>query len=190
MAEWDSVLPHLVPFVAIFPGQGQRETRTLTTFRHGRLPDDEYALTESYCPDPACDCRRVMLNVVARRQLARGPLASISFGFDRGSPWAGPFLDPLNPQSEYARTLFALVTQVLTDPQYVRRLEAHYGQLKRAAVAQVSAAHQALLRLLTDQERRELRQAARAARADAARRSEGAGPRRRSHQTRTKRRKR
>ena len=126
----------LTPFVRLFPAQAMAETRVLTILSHDVLPGDEYALLESFCVDPDCDCRRVMLNVVGRRQQARGFLASISFGFDRDDDLAGPFLDPLNPQSEYAEALFELVAAVLADPTYVARLETHYHQVKQAAVAQ------------------------------------------------------
>jgi hypothetical protein len=123
---------YLIPFVHLFPDQAIAETRTMTTRNHPVLPDDEYALVEAYCADPQCDCRRVMLNVLARRQ-GKNCLASISFGFDRDEKMAGPFLDPLNPQSQYADVLLDLVTMVLADPTYLARLESHYHQVKRAA---------------------------------------------------------
>jgi hypothetical protein len=66
----------MVPFVRFFPQQGTAETRVLTTHGHPILPDDEYALLESFCADAGCDCRRVMLNVIGRRQ--QGVLASIN----------------------------------------------------------------------------------------------------------------
>jgi hypothetical protein len=59
-------------------------------------------------------------------------LASISFGFDREGEDAGPFLDPLNPQSKYANALLPLVEAVLSDPAYIARLESHYRQVKEA----------------------------------------------------------
>ncbi len=121
----------LVPFVRFFPHQAVNETRVLTTWGHPGLPDDEYGLLEFYCPDPACNCRRVLINVAGRAQGAF--LASISYSFDRNQALAGPFLDPLNPQSKYANTLLQLVVQVLADPAYAARLEAHYYQVKGAA---------------------------------------------------------
>jgi hypothetical protein len=130
----------MVPFVRFFPQQGTAETRVLTTQGHPVLPDDEYALLESFCADPGCDCRRVMLNVIGRRQ--QDVLASISYGFDHGQELAGPFLDPLNPQSQYARTLLTLVAQILADPTYAARLESHYYQVKRAAAGPSHSTHQ------------------------------------------------
>lgn len=107
------------------------------------MPDDEYVLIEAYCTDPKCDCRRVMLNVVGRQQGKRY-LASVSFGFDRDDEFAGPFLDPLNTQSEYAGVLLEIVTQVLTNPTYVARLESHYRQIKAAAANPHDPAHEAI----------------------------------------------
>jgi hypothetical protein len=119
------------PFFRHFEDVAKAETRSLH-LRGGRgdgVPDDDYAFVESYCTDPGCDCRRVLLTVLAR---SRGPGAVISFGFDRGEPLAGPFLDPLNPQSEYAKGLLALAKElVLSDPAYVARLERHYQMVKQ-----------------------------------------------------------
>jgi hypothetical protein len=122
----------LIRFDRLFPQQATAEVRVITLLRHPTLPDDEYALVESYCDDPACHCRRVLLSVVGRRAMTA--LASIGYGFDRDGEWAGPFLDPLNPQSRHADALLELVRQLaLTDPAYVARLEAHYYQVKGAA---------------------------------------------------------
>lgn len=125
---------YLTRFADIFREQGLAETRSLTTRGYPGLPDDEWALFDSYCTDPACDCQRVMLGVVRRTQMTRGAIASISYGFDRDDELAGPFLDPLNPQCEYAEALLDVVQKlVLSDPAYVARLESHYQQVKRAA---------------------------------------------------------
>jgi hypothetical protein len=120
----------MVPFVHLFPQQGGVETRTLIIRGDSTVPDGEYGLLELYCVEPGCDCRRVLISVMGRQQ--QKSVASIGYAFDRDDKWAGPFLDPLNPQSRYAKTLLNLVTQVLADPAYVARLEAHYQQVKAA----------------------------------------------------------
>lgn len=143
---------YLTPFVRVFGDQGVQETRVLTTHGCPGLPDDAYALMEAYCTDPACDCRRVMLNVLGQRQ---GPtaLAYVSFGFDRDAEMAGPYLDPLNPRSPYADILFPLVVQILADPAYVARLESHYRQIKRAAADPHDPAYATIRRLDRDEQR-------------------------------------
>lgn len=149
---------HLIPFFEIFPEQGERETRTITTRGYPGLPADEYALVEAYCPDPECDCRRVMINVVGRRQMQRGYLASISYAFDREAEYAGPDLDPINPQSKYAPILFGLVVElVLSQPDYVARLESHYAQMKRAASDPKHPQHRRLKRIIKGSDSRPYR---------------------------------
>ena len=85
----------LLPFVRLFPELAMAETRVFMVRDHPTLPDDDYGLMETFCADTTCHCRRVMLNVAARRQGVF--LASVSYAFDRDDPHAGPFLDPLNP---------------------------------------------------------------------------------------------
>ena len=132
-----------IPFYEIEPDLAERETRTITIIRtQDDLPEASYALVESFCPDPACDCRRVLLNIACEEQLERGYLATISYGFDRHAEMAGPFLDRLNPQSEYSEALLELVTaSALSDPGYVERLEQHYRLVKQAAADMGHPAH-------------------------------------------------
>ncbi len=118
-------------FFSHFPELAEEETRCVNLLKptpDGRVPAGSYALVEAYCTDPSCDCRRVMLNVIER---ARGQVATISYGFDRDGPDAGPYLDPLNPQSPYAEHLMKLIDRMtLHDPVYLARLERHYALVK------------------------------------------------------------
>jgi len=139
---------YLTRFIDIFREQGIAETRSFTTQGSPGLPDDEYGLIECYCTDPECDCRRVMLNVVRRTRAKRGYVASISYGFDRDDEMAGPFLDPLNPQSEYAEPLLEVVREaVLSDRAYLARLESHYQLVKRAAADPRDPAYERIRRI-------------------------------------------
>jgi hypothetical protein len=124
----------MIPFYVVEPELAAEETRVLTMIRpDGGLPEGSYGLIEFYCPDPACDCRRVILMVVEEREPTRS-LASINYAFDPEDEMPGPFLDPLNPQSEHAEALLRLVEGlVLRDARYVARLERHYGLVKAAA---------------------------------------------------------
>lgn len=122
----------MVPFREICPKLAFDECRMLIVppgHKSSGLPPDRYDLEESYCIERDCDCRRVMLNVtsIARRSIE----AVISFGFDADDPDRGPFLDPLNRQGPHAPALLDFVCQtVLTDSQYVQRLERHYRIVK------------------------------------------------------------
>lgn len=112
-----------------------------------RIPQGTYALIECFCPDIDCDCRRVMLAVVS--QDTNQIVAHISYGWeslDFYLQWTGnlpdaidcinPYLDPLNPQSEYAPLFLALFKDyVMQDIAYLARIKLHYSlfkaQLKR-----------------------------------------------------------
>jgi hypothetical protein len=74
---------HLIPFYIVEPRLAADETRVMHLVRpHDDVPPGHYGMVEFYCPDPACECRRVMLNVVEEAHPDRS-LASISYGFDR-----------------------------------------------------------------------------------------------------------
>ena len=84
----------------------------------------------------------------------QAPLASISFGFDRDAEYAGPFLDPLNPQSRHAEALLELVTPILEyDTDYLARLESHYRQVKQAVADPDHPIHEVTKRLSTEREK-------------------------------------
>ncbi len=123
----------LVPFMSLFRELGQRETRAIVLMDgpgdESDIPADRYELIEFYCTDPKCDCRRVLLRVIARS--TEKPVCTISFGFDADDPTRGPFIDPLNPRDKFADEMLQLVDHmVLSDPKYVERLERHYRMVK------------------------------------------------------------
>lgn len=51
----------MCPFHELFPDQAWKECRVMTILRGGNPPPDQYTWAESYCVDPDCDYRRVML---------------------------------------------------------------------------------------------------------------------------------
>ena len=156
----------LIPFHLLFLEIAERETRNVTLLGKRGAPSKTYGLLEAYCPDPKCDCRRVMINVVDVGHLEDGYQAAIGFGFDRDADMAGPFLDPLNPQSPLANMLLEHVSVVLSDRAYVERLERHYRMVK-AAASPTHPAHATLLTWLAeDDEIKPLRPKPRAGRND------------------------
>ena len=143
---------YLIPFYVVDPDLAVKETRVIHVLQPQRgIPLGAYGLLEFYCPDPACDCRRVMLNVAEEREPERF-LAAISYGFDRDDPEAGPYLDPLNEQSPYAPALLDLVSEtVLSDVHYLARLERHYRLIKTAAADPRHPAYRRLQQALKSQ---------------------------------------
>ena len=144
---------NLIPFFIVEPELGPRETRVinLPALRDG-VPAGSYGILEFYCPSPACDCRRVLLNIVEEKRPDHF-LASISFAFDRDGDMTGPLLDPINPQSRYAGKLLQLVEEmVLSDLRYAARLERHYAIVKRAASDPEHPAYPRLQQILAEEE--------------------------------------
>jgi hypothetical protein len=128
----------MMRFGHLFRQLAERETRTAIVFEaspdNGYLPADEYGFDELYCTERHCDCRRVMLNVLAEN--GRRHVATINHAFEppaKDDPVPEQtFLDPLNRQSELAPALLDLfVNVVLADPEYRQRLVRHYHLFKR-----------------------------------------------------------
>lgn len=124
----------MMPFDTVFPHIAENETRVFHVHDHDDLPRGAYLLREFYCNEPACDCRRVLLQVywVEGKRVA----ATINYAFEPSKP---PFddepqisLDPLNPQSDVAEVLFDIFEEVITaDRAYHERLVRHYEMWKR-----------------------------------------------------------
>jgi len=133
-------------FWEYFPEVAKRETRSITVPPGSPLglPPDDYGFLELYCDEPGCDCRRVLLSVIAR---SRGGIqAVIGWGWEDVDFYArwmrscdkaeavfmkGPALNPLSPAAELAPALVELVRDVLIkDPDYVERIKRHYQMFR------------------------------------------------------------
>jgi len=153
----------MVIFGQLFQEIAEKETRVVTPLGDSKLGGESYALVDLYCVAPDCDCRRVMLNVIRDRDMKH--LATVNCAFDSNDPDRGPFLDPLNVQSELASKLLGLVKEQLADRRYVERLERHYRMVKEAVADPRHAVHQKLsgiargskgdVAMLTDEELRD-----------------------------------
>jgi len=82
-----------VPFYTYFPEIADKETKVVQILKSGinTPPIGTYAIVESFCDDRKCDCRKVMLNVIAISQPGK-ILATIGFGWESISfytAWAG-----------------------------------------------------------------------------------------------------
>ncbi len=126
----------LMFFHQLIPTIGLKETRSVTVFERGSLPDRSFGFVELYCIDPECDCRRVLINVISNKEASH--VATISHSFEPPSSddieTEQTFLDPLNPQSRWSTTLLGLFKDILRDENYRSRLERHYRTVKAALV--------------------------------------------------------
>jgi hypothetical protein len=130
------------PFIERFPELGARETRSVTVTQRQDLPDGEYGFLEFYCDEPGCDCRRVMIDVLRPGTGWDKIWATISYGWESldfyrkwgggGDPseMKGPYLDSLNPQTNYSPALLNLFRFLLQSTEYVERLKRHYQMFR------------------------------------------------------------
>lgn len=144
----------MVPFIERFPEAGPKETRTIIVPAGLHLPEGEYGFFEFYCNEPACDCRRAIIQVLRPETGWRKVWASIGYGWEPEQfyrRWSsatpeedlkGPYLDPLLPQSSYSDELLDAFRQIIKSPDYVRRLERHYFMFRDT----VSSKSKAVLR--------------------------------------------
>jgi len=119
----------MYPYIEMFP-DGINECRAVHARNHAELPDDEYGFIELYCTGRGCDCKRVMINVIATT--SHKHLATINYGFDANDDMPGPFLDPLNKQSKYSKIFLSLFEDFIKEPHYLSRIKSHYKRVKKA----------------------------------------------------------
>ncbi len=139
----DTPIGAFVPFFSLFPVLAHKET-IQTTFANEELglPAGTYELVESYCNDPVCDCRKVMLNVFTKRPEPR-ILGTVGFGWESadfytrwvgdeqiGRKMVGPYLELGGIQTEHSGVCLILVKDALRDPHYIELLKRHYRLFK------------------------------------------------------------
>jgi hypothetical protein len=134
----------MAPFHWRFGELALREMRLIEVRGSKDLPDGEYTLVESYCSEPGCDCRRVLLQIFTRDNSQ--PLAFVSYGWAPREFYAqrcggddfdycGPYLEPMAGQSAQAQALLELVRVALSDPDYVEQLKRHYAMFRQGEKA-------------------------------------------------------
>lgn len=132
------------PFHLSFPDIADTETRMIITKGNPELPDDTYLLSEAYCDEEDCDCRRVFFNVISEKDNEVG--AVLTYGWETKQyyrDWMGSddpsAIDGLkgiglnlsNKQADWALALSKLVDQILkTDRAYLNRIKRHYRMFR------------------------------------------------------------
>ncbi|MDM8531904.1 SEC-C metal-binding domain-containing protein [Anaerolineales bacterium HSG25] len=131
------------PFHDRFPKIAEEEVRTIIILNDPDVPEDRYILTEAYCNEVGCDCRRVFFNVFSLQ--TQKLVAVIAYGWENkkfyrkwfraDTPEAvkvlkGPALNPGSPQAKFAPALLKHISDVLQDKNYLNRIKRHYRIFK------------------------------------------------------------
>ena len=133
-------------FYEYYPDLAMHETRSMEIAADDdNVPIGHYGYCEMFCADPACDCRRVILNVTDEDF---NTVAMIGYGWENEyfyKKWFGSdyftredvrnFMGPVhhngNAESEYADFfLNYFKTALVNDTEYIKRIKKHYRMVK------------------------------------------------------------
>lgn len=128
------------PFHERFLDIAEKEMRCVIIPSERKLPAGEYFMTESYCNDNSCDCRRVFINVLHGDKI----IATIGYGWEEVifyEKWMGdkslakevkgPILEIGGFQSEHSEELLKLFKEIMVkDSIFIERLKRHYELFK------------------------------------------------------------
>jgi hypothetical protein len=131
-------------FAARFPEVGCAETRTAQIAGRRDMPAGNYGFMELFCTDPACDCRRVIIQVLEEKAPDK-VVATINYGWETlqfyqswyhdkegAAELVGASLEPFGKQGPHASALLRLFEYLLLDRSYAERIPRHYEMFKRA----------------------------------------------------------
>jgi len=141
----------MISFRSVLPELAKKETGWVQVDpspdvgEEAELPADDYLFVEFYCPDLACDCRSVLVQVRAKHQPGK-IFASIIYGWEKESFYRKRMpkipelargtvrcaLDVLNEQSEFCDEFLDLFRRLVRDEHYRLRLQRHYLMMREA----------------------------------------------------------
>jgi hypothetical protein len=105
----------------------------------------EYFLREFYCTERGCDCRRVMVDFIAKDAAQFEVAATVNYGWESrsyyrrwskvpGGLWrqmAGASLERMVPQGPHARHFLLVFNEIIKDAEVVASFRRHYEIVKR-----------------------------------------------------------
>ena len=133
------------PFIKFYPDLALEEMRSfILADDHLGVPAGDYDLSENYCDEPDCDCRKVMVNVITIAGNKPKIWATIGCGWENPSYYfqnfsddvdlaramSGSYLEKLGEQSEYVSQFLEIWKNVILDKVYEDRLKKHYQLFK------------------------------------------------------------
>lgn len=136
-------MPHELLFVRL-PAVAAKETFMVQVLNHPSIPDGTYSFPEMYCDEPACDCRRALIQVWNNDRPGHS-LALIGYGWERAAfyrKWyrgqegwkelVGAHLAVGASQGRHAEEFLAIFLKLLEHRDNVERIRRHYAQFRAA----------------------------------------------------------
>ena len=125
-------------FHEFFPQEAQQETAVYFASTDSSLAGGYYAFLESYCSNPECDCREVVILIEPQRgddllnfdRFAR-PIAVINYAWEKPLSKSNPGLHSDTPKSSRATVALNVFRgYVETHAGYQKKLRQHYAMMK------------------------------------------------------------
>lgn len=133
-----------MPFYIGFEDEAKEMKRFKVTSNKLDVPSDDYMFIENYCFDKDCDCRKVMINAVGKKDPGKF-LATIHYGWESAEfyeKWmfgdreiaeetAGIHLETAGIQSEHAQAFLEIFKKAVNnDSNYTESIKKHYKMFK------------------------------------------------------------
>jgi hypothetical protein len=119
------------------------QVRTVRIARSPQLPDGEYSFVDMYCPDPECDCRKTMIQVLHNGK----PVSMINYGWEPAEfykkwmggrtegnpclPMDGATIDLASQNLVSKSGILGLFNALLNDV-WIGKFKRHYKEFKSA----------------------------------------------------------
>ena len=141
----ESLSTYMVPFNMFFPEINLLQSGNFFKVMRGEEELGIFMALELYCPDPDCDCQKVLIQFFEVINQEPRAHASLSYGWESipfYQKWGGMtkkealemkegYLEPFNPQLQYAPELLeAFRSRIKEDPQFLKKLKLHYTMVK------------------------------------------------------------
>ncbi|MEX2580057.1 MAG: SEC-C metal-binding domain-containing protein [Verrucomicrobiales bacterium] len=121
------------------------QVRSIVLADDPRLPDGEYTFVDTYCTDPACDCRKTIIQVMHDDRL----VSLVNFGWERPKfylRWLGPAadrdlaaemsglsIDIASPDRVSREGMLVLMNHLLDD-RWISMLKDHYRRIRATPI--------------------------------------------------------
>jgi len=126
-------------FHEFFPHEAQQETVVYHASNESFLPEGYYAFLESYCSNPNCDCKTVLIQIEPQSRRnpidfdrSARPTAVIKYGWEKPFSKKNPMIHADAPESSLALIALKLFQEyVEANSHYLTNLNKHYSMMKK-----------------------------------------------------------
>jgi hypothetical protein len=126
-------------FHEFYPDEARQETVIYYASKESFLPEGYYAFLESYCSNPECDCKEVLIQIEPQSspdplyfERSARPTAVLKYTWEELFSKKNPVIHQEAPKSPLALIALKLFREyVETHSSYLMNLSKHYSMMKK-----------------------------------------------------------